>query len=171
MQNYNLSALKVLIVEDSSFMVQLYRFMLSAFQIKTIEHVGTLSDFTQKIEKFQPDLILTDWEMEGFDGEEIMRLVRHNPNPRITFTPTFAISSFTEAKKIESMLKSGVDDLIAKPVSAADLYNRIARFLLSPPQYVRGPDYFGPERNLKRLEREKVIDAATMEEENDVVWL
>ena len=151
MGSYDLKSVKVLIVEDSSFMAQLLVVMLKAFNVREIRQAYTESKFIEEFHSFRPDLILTDWEVPGFGGDKVAQIVRTQGKQGFQFTPIIAVSGHTEIERIKEMLLHGIDDVIVKPVSSEDLYGRIGRLISDPPDYVANDKYLGPERNLKHL--------------------
>lgn len=107
--------IKVLIVDDSALIRQMFREMLSAEP--DIEVLGTASDpfdAREKIKKLNPDVLTLDIEMPKMDGlsflEKIMAL-----RP----IPVIMCSSLTQKGASETLraLEIGAVDYISKPVS------------------------------------------------------
>ena len=80
-------AVKLLLVDDSIFMRNAIKNVLS---VPEIEIVGTASNGKEAVEKnllLNPDVVLTDIEMPIMDGlEEIKQIMATNPTPIIVFS-------------------------------------------------------------------------------------
>jgi len=90
--------------------------------------------------------VLTDMIMKPMDGLELTRLIRNDersPNP---FVPIIMISGHTEKYKVEAARDAGVTEFLAKPITAQNLFARIAEIVERPRAFVRCDNYFGPDR-------------------------
>ena len=74
------------------------------------------------------DVVLMDVHMPDMSGQEaVMRLrLAVGPNRR---TPVIAVTGATEASDIQACLAAGMNDWVAKPIDAGQLYNALARQL------------------------------------------
>lgn len=76
------------------------------------------------IEKFTPDLIISDWEMPQMNGLEfIMELQKHHLHKNIPVIMASGIMTSSENLKIA--LKTGAVDFIRKPIDRIELLARI----------------------------------------------
>jgi DNA-binding response OmpR family regulator len=74
--------------------------------------------------RVHPDLILTDVMMLGFDGFELLRQLRADPELREI--PVIVLSARAgEEAKVEG-LRMGANDYLVKPFSARDLLARVS---------------------------------------------
>lgn len=109
------SEIKLLVVEDSSFMRQLIKDLLSDSKNIKVELASNGKNALQKIKKSKPDLMTLDIEMDVMNGLELLEeLKREN-----LFVPTIMLSQFT--KKDSNMaiqaLELGAIDVLHKPES------------------------------------------------------
>ena len=108
--------IKVLIVDDSSFMRLLIQDMLKAET--DIEVVGTASDGKEAIEEcaqLKPDVVLTDLTMKDYDGMYAIKgIMEQCP------TPIIVVSSVgnTDPQKMIEALSYGAYDYLNKPDGA-----------------------------------------------------
>jgi two-component system phosphate regulon response regulator PhoB len=79
------------------------------------------------IQKYKPDLIISDWAMPDLNGIEICKRVREHPELRNT--PIIMTSAKSDDSKKVLALDSGADDYMAKPVSPEELMARIRAVL------------------------------------------
>jgi two-component system chemotaxis response regulator CheY len=145
-------SIKALIVEDNAHMRSLLRTLLNAVGIKDVAEAGHGQHGLSVLRERKSDLILTDLAMKPMDGLEFTRIVRTSelsPNP---FVPIIMVTGHTERHRVEAARDVGVTEFLAKPITAAALYARIAEIVERPRAFVRCESYFGPDRRRKTIE-------------------
>jgi len=138
--------LKALVVEDNVHMRTLLRSLLMALGIKHVYEAGNGDDAFQTLRDKLPDLILTDLSMKPKDGIAFTREVRlsdESPNP---YVPIIMVTGHTERHRVEAARDAGVTEFLAKPITAQNLFLRVAEIVERPRSYVRCTTYFGPDR-------------------------
>jgi CheY-like chemotaxis protein len=138
--------LKALIVEDNAHMRSLLRALLNALGVKDVSEASNGRMAIELLRERKSDLVLTDLAMKPMDGLEFTRYVRnsdHSPNP---FVPIIMISGHTEKYRVEAARDAGVTEFLAKPITAHNLFARIAEIVERPRAFVRCDGYFGPDR-------------------------
>lgn len=143
---YNFDDLKALVVEDSPHMRDLLKLLLNAMRIK---HVLMASDGSEAFEIMRlsrPDFILTDLEMHPVDGIEFVKMVRRHPDSHSPYVPIVMLTGYAEQRRVEQARDAGVNEFLAKPISARALNARIVEIIERPRPFVKCPTYFGPER-------------------------
>jgi len=143
---YDLSNLQVLVVEDNRFMQLLLRNILQQFKIRSIRTVADGADGLSEMKGFAPDLVICDWEMEVLDGLEFTRLVRTSKDSQNPYVPILMLTAHTEAYRVMEARDAGITEFLAKPISAAQVYDRICRIIDHPRQFVSTKTFFGPDR-------------------------
>jgi two-component system chemotaxis response regulator CheY len=144
--------LKALIVEDNAHMRALLRALLNSVGIKDIAEAAHGGSALQMLRERKSDLVLSDLAMKPMDGLEFTRQVRNSdasPNP---FVPIIMITGHTEKYRVEAARDAGVTEFLAKPITAANLFARIAEIVERPRAFVRCEDYFGPDRRRRAVE-------------------
>jgi len=138
--------IKALIVEDNMHMRSLLRALLNAIGVKDIIEVSNGQSAIDALRERKSDLVLTDLAMKPMDGLEFTRYVRnneHSPNP---FVPIIMVTGPTEKHRVEAARDAGVTEFLAKPITAHNLFARIAEIVERPRAFVRCDSYFGPDR-------------------------
>ncbi|TFZ07026.1 hybrid sensor histidine kinase/response regulator [Ramlibacter henchirensis] len=111
--------LKVLLLEDSRFDAELLReALLASYPRAALDIVRDEPGFLEAIQARRYDLILSDFELPGFTGEQALAEARAR-NPRVPFI--FVSGVIGEDNAVE-MLKRGATDYVSK--------NRLARLPL-----------------------------------------
>jgi CheY-like chemotaxis protein len=144
--------LKALIVEDNAHMRALLRALLNSAGIKDIAEASNGRAAIDLLRERKTDLVLSDLAMKPMDGLEFTRHVRnheHSPNP---FVPIIMITGHTEKHRVEAARDAGVTEFLAKPITAQNLFTRIAEIVERPRAFVRCDNYFGPDRRRRQIE-------------------
>lgn len=150
MKSYDLSLLNAMVVDDNRYMRFLIKTILHGFGIKSIAEAEDGSDALKILRTTSPDILITDWRMEPLDGIDLVRMIRQDsefPNP---FLPVIMLSGYTEMGKVSQARDAGINEFLAKPVSATALYSRLIRIIEKPRPFVKTKSYIGPDRRRKQ---------------------
>lgn len=143
---YDFERIGVLVVDDNKHMRNLVKSILHALGIKNVREVGDAAEAFKELQRFSADLVITDWHMEPLDGLDFVRLVRtakDSPNPYI---PIIMLTGHTELVRVMEARDAGVNEFLAKPISARGLYARMVSIIEHPRPFIRTKSYFGPDR-------------------------
>jgi CheY-like chemotaxis protein len=147
----NVREIKVLIVEDNLHFRTLVRTILQAIGVQEIEEARDGAEAMEVLRHFAADLAILDWKMDGVDGIECIRRIRAegtSPNP---FLPIIMVTGYTEPNLVASAREVGVNDFLAKPISAKSLLSRIVAVLDESRAFIRTGTYFGPDRRRRQV--------------------
>ena len=139
-----LGQLSVLIVEDNEHMRILLRTLLKAFGIRDVKECAEGREALQCLRARMPDFVLSDLTMVPMDGLQFTRTVRGSDNRMESILPIIMVTGYTERRRIEAARDAGVTEILAKPVTAAGLFQRIEEIVLRPRSIVRTSTYHGP---------------------------
>ncbi|MBV6631694.1 MAG: response regulator [Alphaproteobacteria bacterium] len=153
---YDLTGLRVLVVDDSEFMRDL---MSQIFEELGCKHVIGVEDGQQAINEINLtvddeqggddklfDAVFSDWAMEPMDGLRLLQWVRSHPNPEIRFMPFIMVSAYSTLDWVITARDAGVSEFLTKPVSVKQLVSRLTSIIERPRAFVKSGDYFGPDR-------------------------
>lgn len=102
---------KILIVEDDTFILEMYATKLLNFGYDVL--TATDGDEALKIVKDKkPDFILLDLVLPSVDGFDVLKAVRKNPKSKPI--PVILLTNLGERKDVEKGLKLGADDYLIK---------------------------------------------------------
>jgi DNA-binding response OmpR family regulator len=114
---------KVLVVEDERELADLVRRELE-YAGHTVDVAADGPGGVAAVDRFEPDLILLDVMLPGFDGLEVTRRVRmKHATPILMLT-----ARSTELDKVVG-LELGADDYLTKPFSMRELLARVSAVL------------------------------------------
>lgn len=141
-----LDQLKILVVEDNLHFRNLVRTILDAVGILGIEEARDGAEAIEVLRSFPADVAILDWKMDGVDGVECARRIRTNEDSPNRFLPLIMVTGYTEASLIHQAYEAGVNDFLAKPISAKSLLSRISAVIEHPRPFIHTADFFGPDR-------------------------
>jgi two-component system chemotaxis response regulator CheY len=147
---YELSKVRVLVLEDNNHMRKLLRGMLLAIGVGEVVDTADATQAYAKAKQMPVDFALVDWEIYPVSGLEFVRKIRtqrDSPNP---FLPIIMVTGHTERERVTTARDLGITEFLAKPISAQSLSQRIEELIDRPRPYIRTASYFGPCRRRKR---------------------
>ena len=148
---YLLENLNVMVIDDNKHMTRLVCEILNAIGIRNVVAVSDGAKAFKELKHFLADVIIVDWNMQPLDGLDFVRLVRtakDSPNPYI---PIIMLSGFTEYRRITEARDAGVNEYLAKPISAKAIYQRFVSIIDNPRPFIRTKNFFGPCRRRQDL--------------------
>lgn len=146
MTDYDITRLQILLVDDNHHILSLFRNILTTFGCRDVITATDGAKGFKMLESFRADIALIDWEMEGMNGLEMTKAIRtssDSPNPQL---PIIMVSAYSEVERVERARDAGVNEFLAKPVSANSIYTRIKMLIDRPRPFVKSDDFMGPDR-------------------------
>lgn len=150
-QKYDFSDITVMIIEDNLFMRQLVRKMLHGFGVRHLLEGADGSEGLEILSRDYVDLVICDWLMDPLDGCGFTQTVRTATDSPNTHLPIVMITGHTEPWRIRFARDAGVTEILAKPVSAQKLMERMVYVIEEPRRSVDSFAYAGPDRRRRRF--------------------
>jgi CheY-like chemotaxis protein len=88
----------------------------------------------------RPSLLLLDWRMPGQDGLDVVRALRHDPDPELRRVPVVLLTAQLGDENISVGFSAGVTDYLTKPFRPAHVRARVRGWLLRSRQGAVGGD-------------------------------
>jgi CheY-like chemotaxis protein len=110
-KSINKNMTKILIVEDDSFVIDIYHTKLSQEGYEVIEARNGI-EAMKKLEEIRPDLILLDIIMPYMDGLEVLRKIKKDE--KLKTIPIILLTNLSQKEEINEGLGLGVDDYLIK---------------------------------------------------------
>lgn len=150
------ASLRVFIVEDMPYIRTLLRGLLRRFGFEHVMEAGSVAEAVADMRRTPPDLVITDWEMPGHTGLDLLKWVRSNPASPNPATPIILLTSHGDPETVRACRDAGANDFLVKPVAPKRLRESVAELLRKDRPFIVAPDYVGPDR--RRLDRPTAFD-------------
>jgi DNA-binding response OmpR family regulator len=137
--------LKVLLVDDNHHMRVMLSEILRAIGVRTIYEAGDGAEGLQILRNNPVEIIMTDLAMAPLDGIDFVRLLRKTKGPSQT-TPVIMITGHCTLARVNEARNAGVNEFLAKPLTARGVLDRVSLVIDHPRAYVQTETYFGPDR-------------------------
>jgi two-component system chemotaxis response regulator CheY len=114
---------RVLVADDSSTMRKIILRSLNAVGIPSATEAA---DGEEAVKAFKPgdfDLVLTDWNMPGKNGLEVITEIRKQDAE----VPIIMVTTEAEKAKVLEAIEAGVTDYLVKPFTADTLREKIEK--------------------------------------------
>ena len=156
-----LKDVKFLVVDDQPAIREIVTHILRAAGARSIDYATDGASALDAVREKRPDIVIADVHMTGMDGLDFVRILRgasDSPNP---YLPVIMLTAHTDAVRVAEARDAGVTEFASKPISAANLIQRINAVILKPRPFVRTDGYFGPcrrrrnDEQMARLKRRK----------------
>ncbi len=134
---------KVVIIEDDIELLSIIADLCKNLNCETFEF-RTFEDFIYKYEAIKPDLIITDRNLPGLSGNELIKSIRSNDKK----TPIVMISGSLATEDNIEALNLGANDFITKPFSFEVFLIKIKRFLNQTDDMVGDEIIFLPDQKI-----------------------
>lgn len=107
------SDVEVLIVEDRQVMLKIIRRLLIQLGYARLDGAANGLEAVEKLAAKRYDLILSDWNMDGMSGFELLKVVRADPETRET--PFVLITAESKPENIMAAKAAGATGYLVKP--------------------------------------------------------
>jgi CheY-like chemotaxis protein len=121
-----MSESRILIADDNQANCELLEAYLAGLDCE-VEIAVDGQETLEKIESFQPDLILLDIMMPKLNGFEVCKQIKEDPVRRRIMV--LMVTALNELGDIERAVAAGTDDFLSKPVQKIELLKRVENML------------------------------------------
>ncbi len=115
---------RVVVVDDDRIVLRL----ISTWLVESGYGVATAVDGQEAlrvIERFQPSIVLTDWNMPCMSGLELCRAIRDKgPSP---YVYVLVVTSREDREDVIQAIDAGADDFLVKPIKEKELLARVGQ--------------------------------------------
>jgi len=144
----DLSRLHFLIVDDNAFMRRLLRELLWAIDC-TLDNIHFASDgrdALQVLRDYPIDIVICDINMRPMNGKEFTAYVRTAAASPAPHVPIIICTGHAELNHICDARDAGANEILSKPITVGNVYERIRAIVERPRPYVRTATFYGPDR-------------------------
>lgn len=115
--------MRVLVADDSSTMRKI---ILRSLQAVGVTEVTEAADGNEAVALFKPgafDMVLTDWNMPGMTGLEVLQAIRAQDQK----IPVIMVTTEAEKSRVLQAIQAGVSDYLVKPFTADTLKEKLEK--------------------------------------------
>ena len=145
-----LKDLDILIVDDNANMRLLVRTILRSFGLQDARQARDGTTALAELERRIPSLIISDWEMAPMNGLDFIRAVRRVGREPLCFVPIIVLTAHASRQIIETAFAAGATQLLVKPVTPANLLQRVNWVLEDDRPFVKVDDIYRQEMRLPK---------------------
>jgi PAS domain S-box-containing protein len=119
-----LEGMRVLVVDDDSAVLQLVEKLLSDCEARVLT-AGSVREALKALPRFRPHVVLSDIQMPGADGYDLIRLLRALPKAEGGETPVAALTAFASEADRRAVLEAGFQMHLTKPIQPQVLLDAV----------------------------------------------
>lgn len=117
--------MKILIVDDFSTMRRIIKNLLRDLGFNNTHEADDGTTALPMLKSGGFDFLITDWNMPGMQGIDLLRAVRDDPN--MSTLPVLLVTAESKKDQIVMAAEAGVNGYIVKPFTAATLEEKIKK--------------------------------------------
>ncbi|RAK64216.1 response regulator [Phenylobacterium kunshanense] len=140
-----LAALRLLVVDDNPQMRTIVGTVLKAAGIRDLHYAPNGRVAWHGLAEIKPDICFVDYEMPVMNGLDFLSIVRGLNSP-LRFMPVIMLTGHSDELRLTAARDRGVNEFLAKPVSARTILMRLHAVIMRPRPFVTSESYFGPDR-------------------------
>lgn len=115
--------MKILIVDDFSTMRRIIKNLLRDLGFNNTQEADDGNSALPMLQNGKFDFLVTDWNMPGMSGIELLKAVRSDPN--LATLPVLMVTAESKRDQIIEAAQAGVSGYIVKPFTAVTLKEKI----------------------------------------------
>ncbi len=147
--NMNLRDLVILVADQSSYITMLIHSMLRGFGSNRVLEVRNSLSVFQTLVGQKVDILICDSRLPPHGGLALTDTIRGKTDNEHRTIPILIMASDSRESTIKQARDAGANMVIAKPISPANLYDRLSWVAFNPRKFVDTESYFGPDRRFK----------------------
>ena len=115
--------MRILIVDDFSTMRRIIKNLLRDLGFTNTDEADDGQTALPKLEAGGFDFLVTDWNMPGMQGIDLLKAVRADPN--LKDLPVLMVTAESKREQIIEAAQAGVNGYVVKPFTAGTLKEKI----------------------------------------------
>jgi two-component system chemotaxis response regulator CheY len=123
------TGLRFLVVDDFSTMRRIVKNFLNDLGYKNVVEADDGTTALPILKQGNIDFLVTDWNMPGMPGLELLKAVRSDP--QLAKMPVLLVTAEAKREQIVEAAQAGVNGYVVKPFTAQTLKEKIEKILAS----------------------------------------
>ncbi|HYE43259.1 MAG TPA: response regulator [Caulobacteraceae bacterium] len=150
----NLGQATVALVDGTELGMQILKQIFSGLGARSLRCFGTAAEALDFARHTELTLIVCDDTLPDMSGYDFVNKLRHAGMDPNSFTPVIIVSGHTRQKQVAAARDCGANFVVAKPMSAQTLLERVVWVAKDGRPFVEVGGYLGPDRRFKEVEAE-----------------
>ncbi|GHB62288.1 response regulator [Psychrosphaera saromensis] len=117
--------MKILVVDDFSTMRRIIKNLLRDLGFTNVQEADDGSTALPMLQNGHFDFVVTDWNMPGMQGIDLLREIRKDDN--LKHMPVMMVTAEAKKEQIVAAAQAGVNGYIVKPFTAATLKGKLEK--------------------------------------------
>ena len=122
-----MSTIRFLVVDDFSTMRRIVRNYLNDLGYSEITEAEDGTSAWPILKQGNIDFLVTDWNMPGMAGLELLKAVR--ADPQLAAMPVLLVTAEAKREQIVQAVQAGVSGYVVKPFTAQTLKEKVEKIL------------------------------------------
>ena len=118
-------SIRILVVDDFSTMRRIVKNLLIDLGFTNLAEADDGSTALVELKKAPFDMVVTDWNMPGVTGIELLKAIR--ADPALAKIPVLMVTAEAKREQIIEAAQAGVNGYIIKPFTAATLEDKLSK--------------------------------------------
>jgi len=123
--------MKFLVVDDFATIRRIVKGVINELGFSNVTEADDGSTALPLLRDGNFDFLITDWNMPGMPGLDLLKAVR--ANPKLAKLPVLMVTAEAKREQIIAAAQAGVDGYIIKPFTAEVLKKKLTKILNSVP--------------------------------------
>jgi len=115
--------MKILVVDDFSTMRRIIKNLLKDLGFTNVQEADDGSTALPMLQQGDFDFVVTDWNMPGMQGIDLLRNIRADDN--LKEIPVLMVTAEAKKEQIVAAAQAGVNGYVVKPFTAATLKEKL----------------------------------------------
>lgn len=115
--------MKILVVDDFSTMRRIIKNLLKDLGFTNVQEADDGSTALPMLQQGEFDFVVTDWNMPGMQGIDLLRAIRADDN--LKHLPVLMVTAEAKKEQIVAAAQAGVNGYVVKPFTAATLKEKL----------------------------------------------
>ncbi len=121
----DLHGVKIMVVDDEADTRTLVARLLTECKAEVLA-VGGAAEAIAELQRYKPDLMISDIGMPGMDGYQLIQAIRESESTPGDAVPAIALTAFARSEDRTRAMMAGYNMHIAKPIEAQELLATVA---------------------------------------------
>jgi len=146
MEKLALDQIDILLIDPDRAVRSTIRNILIDNGFRNVTVGGGMADIQSRLQLGMPDLLISDINLTDGNLSKFIFNLRHHDLGSNPFLPIIATAWSPTTDDVRGVVQSGADHIVAKPLSAGQLLQRIMMLIKARKPFVVTSGYIGPDR-------------------------